>query len=199
MDQNALQRSVIVGTTCSGKTTFARQLAAVLQVPHIELDALHWGPNWTPRPLEEFRQLVSQHLAPEQWVVDGNYGKIRNTVWAKATDVIWLNYPFHIVGYHGLARTIRRIVSQEVLFSGNRETFRSQFLSKDSLLLWMLTTFHRRRRQYRQIFTDNVFPHLRLTELRHPRAADQFLREIGAYKGHREVNYESGTEYQSID
>ena len=30
----------------SGKTSLARRLAAELNVPHVELDALHHGPNW---------------------------------------------------------------------------------------------------------------------------------------------------------
>lgn len=37
-------RVVIIGTSCSGKTTLAGTLAAALATPHIELDALHWLP-----------------------------------------------------------------------------------------------------------------------------------------------------------
>ena len=39
------QRISIVGTSGSGKTTLARQVAQQLQIPHIELDELHWEPN----------------------------------------------------------------------------------------------------------------------------------------------------------
>ncbi len=39
------QRIVVVGTTGSGKTTLAAQLALIAGCPHIELDALHWEPN----------------------------------------------------------------------------------------------------------------------------------------------------------
>ena len=45
-----LRRVAVVGTSCAGKTTFAKALAAQLQAPHIELDALHHGPGWVPRP-----------------------------------------------------------------------------------------------------------------------------------------------------
>jgi tRNA uridine 5-carbamoylmethylation protein Kti12 len=38
-------RIVVVGTSCSGKTTFSRRLAQSLGREHVELDALHWGPN----------------------------------------------------------------------------------------------------------------------------------------------------------
>ena len=42
-----MARVVVIGTSCAGKTTFARALARILTFPHIELDALHWLPNWT--------------------------------------------------------------------------------------------------------------------------------------------------------
>ena len=47
-------RIVVVGVTGLGKTTIARQLASLFYLPHIELDALYWEPNWTPAPVEEF-------------------------------------------------------------------------------------------------------------------------------------------------
>jgi adenylate kinase family enzyme len=49
-----MARTVVIGTSCSGKTTFARDLARTLGLPHIELDALHWQPNWVSRSAEEF-------------------------------------------------------------------------------------------------------------------------------------------------
>lgn len=59
-------RVVIVGTSGAGKSTLARALAKRLGVADIELDALHWEPQWTqaahlivhrfthPRQAEEF-------------------------------------------------------------------------------------------------------------------------------------------------
>jgi hypothetical protein len=54
----SLDRVVVVGSSCSGKTTFAKRLAATLGHPHIELDALNWLPDWVQRPEEEFGALV---------------------------------------------------------------------------------------------------------------------------------------------
>ena len=45
----------MVGTSCSGKTTLARDLARRLAMPHVEFDALFWGSDWTPVPHDEFR------------------------------------------------------------------------------------------------------------------------------------------------
>jgi adenylate kinase family enzyme len=99
----SMQRVVVVGTSCSGKTTLARQLSQMLGVPHIELDAVHWLPNWQPRPTDEFRRLVAEAVARESWVMDGNYSSTaRDIVWDRATTLIWLNYPFRVVFWRAL-------------------------------------------------------------------------------------------------
>ena len=131
----------MVGTSCAGKTTLARQLSRALGAPHIELDAIHWQPNWEARSAEEFRQLVGDAVAGERWVVDGNYSVSRDIVWGRATAIVWLNYSFRVVLWRALYRTTRRVISREELFSGNRETFRQAFLSRDSIILWATTTY----------------------------------------------------------
>ncbi|WP_273380985.1 AAA family ATPase [Symbiobacterium thermophilum] len=57
------RRIVVIGSSGSGKTTLARELAMRLGVPHIEADALYWGPNWTPAQPDEFRRRVDQATA----------------------------------------------------------------------------------------------------------------------------------------
>ncbi len=162
--KNNLKRVVVIGTSCSGKTTLARALAKLLNVGHIELDAIHWQLNWSPRPLEEFRALTTEAVIPEQWVLDGNYSKVRDIVWPRATTLIWLNYPFYVVFGRALRRTIKRVLLKEKLYADNRETFRQAFLSTDSILWWVIKTYRRRRREYPQLFQQKEFTHLGIPE-----------------------------------
>jgi adenylate kinase family enzyme len=173
-------RILVVGTTCSGKTTFARRLSERLQVPHIELDALYWLPEWTPRAPEEFCALVEDAIAGDGWVVDGNYSLLRDLVWPRATMVVWLNYSLPRVLRQGIHRTARRALSREVLYSNNTESFAQAFLSRDSILWWLLTTYHRRRRRYRKIFDSDAYAHLTKVEFRRPQHAEEFLRQIAS-------------------
>ena len=175
---NEMTRVVVIGTSCVGKTTFAQALARVLNFPHVELDSLHWQPNWIPRPPEEFRALTAQALAEDCWITDGNYGAVRDLVWSRATTVIWLNYVFPLVLWRALTRTFRRVLTQEELYSGNRESLRMAFFSRESILWWVITTFHRRRRQYRRLFDTATTPRLAYVEFRSPAEARNFLRGI---------------------
>jgi adenylate kinase family enzyme len=170
-----MARVVVIGTSCVGKTTFARTLSRVLRFPHIELDTLYWQPNWIPRPLDEFRELVAKELSQDYWVADGNYSVERDLIWSRATTVIWLNYAFAVVFWRAVTRTLRRVLTQEELFSGNRESLRIAFFSRESILWWVLTTFHRRRKQYRVLFEKITSSQLVYVELRNPSEAQHFL------------------------
>jgi adenylate kinase family enzyme len=173
-----LDRVSVIGTSCSGKTTFARNLAAILGSPHFELDSLYWKPNWSGAPDEEFRASVEEVTRAARWVVDGNYRVANDLVWSRVTAIVWLNYPFPLVFYRALRRTIQRVARKELLFAGNRETFRAAFLSRQSILLWVITTHWRRRRQYAELLRDDHRPGLEVVVLHRPRDAQRFLRSV---------------------
>ena len=173
-----LQRIVVVGTTGSGKTTLANRLAHKLAIHRIELDALNWGPNWTMRPDQEFRALVDQATSGEAWVVDGNYSSSRDIVWPRADTVVWLDYSLPLVLWRLWWRTLRRWLTQEELWSGNKERLWAHFFTSDSLFLWALKTYRRRRREYPALLKSPKYAHLTLLRFRSPRPADRWLAQL---------------------
>ena len=58
-----MRRIAIVGNCGTGKSTLARQLAAKLELTHIELDALFHQPGWSPTPAAEFVAKLNEALA----------------------------------------------------------------------------------------------------------------------------------------
>jgi hypothetical protein len=120
-------------------------------VPFVELDALAWGPNWTLVPVDLFKERVACAVEGDTWVVDGNYAGrgARDLVWPRADTVIWLDPPLGAILVRLFLRAVRRSRSGEELWpgTGNRETLRNQFLSRDSLFGWALRTYRRRRRE----------------------------------------------------
>jgi adenylate kinase family enzyme len=173
-----MPRVVVVGLTGSGKTTFAVALAAKLRVPHIELDALHWEPNWVMAELDIFRDRVARATAAEHWVADGNYAKARDLVWDRAHMVVWLDYAFGLIFMRLLRRTLVRVVSGTELYSGNRERFADQFLSRESLFLWAIKKYPEYRATFPALFASARYRHLQVVRLRTPRAAELWLRRL---------------------
>lgn len=177
-----MQRVHVVGCTGSGKTTLARRLATRLEVPHVELDALFWGPDWTPVPLDIFRSRVTEALQGEGWTVDGNYSRVRDLVWERADTVVWLDYSFPVVMGRLLWRTLRRVVTREQLWNENREDVGNTLFSRDSILLFAITSYGRRKRTYTRLFEDSSCDYLNFVRLRSPAHTRRWL-ESNALSG----------------
>ncbi len=171
-------RIVIVGAAGCGKTTTARQLARILGLPHVELDALYWQPNWVSAELEPFRQGVAQALSGPRWVTGANYSKAIDVIWGSATTVVWLDYALPVILWQLTGRTLKRIITREALWNGNRETLRGTFMSKDSILLWSIKSFTRQRQRYPRFFALPEYAHLQVIHLRSRKETGEWLQRL---------------------
>lgn len=175
-----MRRIAVIGTTGSGKTIMAREISARTRFPHVELDALSWGPNWSETPREVFKERVDLALRGDAWVVDGNYSRVRDIVWGRADTLVWLDYPLRLILWRLLLRTTRRIFSGEALWNGNRESLRVAFFSRKSLFVWVLQTYRRIRRAYPKLIQEPEYAHLQMVRFQSPREANAWLSRVGA-------------------
>jgi adenylate kinase family enzyme len=163
-------RIVVVGTSGAGKTTLARRIAALLELPHIELDAINWQPGWrdlTRHDPEEFVRRVNEAIQAEAWVVDGNYGPVRDIVWPRATHLVWLDYERPVIMARVISRTLFRAVLRTELWAGNRERWR-HMLRPSHPIRWAWSTWERRRRETAERLAHSECAHLAVLRLRHP-------------------------------
>ncbi len=187
-----MQRISVIGTSGSGKTTLARQISQHLAIPHIELDYLHWEPNWVEVSDSVFQQGVEQSLTGDSWIVDGNYSKVRDYVWRKADTVVWLDYSLPVIMSRVLRRTYKRVTTQQEVCNGNRETWKTTF-SRYSIILWVLQTYKRRRKEYPILFQQPEYAHLQIVHLRSPQAAQDWLQSLGKVGIAHPTNLETRT------
>jgi adenylate kinase family enzyme len=90
-----MERVLVMGSSGSGKSTFARRLSEITGIPMVSLDALYWRPGWMPSGATEFGRRVTDAACQPRWIMDGNYtshggGEIRRSV---ADCVIWFDLP----------------------------------------------------------------------------------------------------------
>ena len=177
-----IERINVVGTSGSGKSTFARQLADALGLPYVEMDRIFWKADWTETPDEEFLPQVESITGADQWVLDGNYIRTTPIKWCRVQLVVWLDMPFLRTLYRVTSRCVRRSVTRAEIWpgTGNRETLRKAFLSRDSVIWWSLTTYRRHRREYAGMMAAGEYPHIWFVRLRSPAEVAVFLQTAHA-------------------
>jgi adenylate kinase family enzyme len=172
------QKIVVIGSTGSGKTTLAQNIAHRLNSPHIELDALYWGPDWAETLRSDFRTKVSAVLERPAWVVDGNYTKTHDIVWSRADTIVWLDYKLSRIFWQLLIRTFRRVATRERLWNNNREHIREQFFSRNSLMIYLFQTHQRRANLFAKRFAQPEFSQKQLFRFSNPRATKVWLETL---------------------
>ncbi|MGD0541394.1 MAG: adenylate kinase [Tepidisphaeraceae bacterium] len=173
-----MRRIVVVGASCSGKTTLAQSIAQRLELPHFDMDSIVWGPNWSLPSDEQLLTQVKSIIQHEAWVIDGVFPEHRDLVWARADTIVWLNYPMTLVFSRALRRTLKRCITRQQLGDHNVETWRRTFFSSRSQLLWVIHSWRKRRRDYPKIFRRPENRHLRIFRFSSPRRAEAWLAAL---------------------
>jgi adenylate kinase family enzyme len=132
-------RVLVAGTSGSGKTTLASRVAAVLGVPHTEIDALYHGPGWVPRP--EFEDDVRRLVTSPAWVTEWQYTPVRALLAEHADLLVWLDLPALVTARQVVRRTLRRRLRREALWNGNLEPPLWTFVTdRDHIVRWAWRT-----------------------------------------------------------
>ena len=172
----------VVGSPGSGKTTLARALAAHRGLDHIELDSLFHQPGWVPLERQEFRRRVQARVdaaaAARGWVADGNYNDHLGDVTQSAADtIVWLDLPRPVVMRRVVGRTVRRLVTREELWNGNREPLTGlvRWDPEKSIVRWAWVHHSRYRERYEARSSDGSWSHAAVVRLRRPDEVDDWL------------------------
>jgi energy-coupling factor transporter ATP-binding protein EcfA2 len=174
------ERILILGRTGSGKTTLARELAVALGVPHIELDSLYFGPEFSRAPLPLLRERTSAAIEGDRWVADGNKRAVRDLVWPRADTIVWLDYPAYVSLWRLAKRARIRTfeLSAKAAQSGRRGGVPKQMLSAARGVLTALRSHRGQRRVYPRLFGERTNEHLAVARLRSPRATREWLARV---------------------
>jgi adenylate kinase family enzyme len=176
------RRIAVLGTSGAGKTYIAQRLAEKLSLTYICSDAIFWGPNWTMTPPDQRLAQYDRATQAEAWTFDGNVDGLSDQkgplILSRADTLIWLDLPRHQVFAQLLRRSLRRAWAKEPMWHNNRESWRLSFFSRESVLLWSMQTYARRRMQYATLFADPNHAHLIRIRLTSRRQVNTWLASL---------------------
>ena len=102
-----MKKVLIIGSGGAGKSTLAARLGEKTGIEVVHLDKLHWKPNWTSPPKDEWRKTVEAELKKDEWIMDGNFGGTMEMRLAACDMVIYLDFPRTICLYRALKRAVK--------------------------------------------------------------------------------------------
>jgi adenylate kinase family enzyme len=105
-------RVLVDGMMGSGKSTFARALAARTGLPVIHLDLHYWKPGWVRPSDDEWRERQRALLAGEAWIIDGNYNETLALRLERAETVVFLDTPWWLCASRAFVRGLRKPVGE---------------------------------------------------------------------------------------
>jgi len=177
-----MRRVSIVGSSGAGKSSVATALGERIDAPVIELDDLAHGPDWTPTPTPIFRSDLTDALGAAEathggWIAPGNHRTVADIAQGRADTIVWLDLPRRVSMCRLLRRSVRRSLTREEVWGGNRESLRN-LVSRDparNVLVWAWQNHPLYRDLYDGHATGDFWSHATVHRLRTQRDVDAFV------------------------
>ena len=91
-----MKKIIVIGCPGSGKSTFAKKLHIVTDIPLHHLDMMYWNADKTIVEKSVFRDRLSNAMEMDEWIIDGNYGSTMEMRIQNCDTIFFLDYPLEI-------------------------------------------------------------------------------------------------------
>ena len=96
---------MVIGSCGAGKSTLAKKIHDLTQLPLIHLDKAYWQAGWIEPDPEAWQQKNAGLVAGDRWIIDGNYGSSMVERIQRADTIVDL----HVPTWKALLRVLKRI------------------------------------------------------------------------------------------
>lgn len=143
-----MKRIIIIGSGGAGKSTLARRLGEILNIPVFHLDKLYWKPNWQEPDKIAWQSEVSKLLKKDAWIMDGNFGGTLEMRLNACDTAIFLDFSPFVCLYRILKRRLKyRNTNRPDMAQGCNEKIDLEFLG------WILSYRKRKKPKVLELLT----------------------------------------------
>jgi adenylate kinase family enzyme len=165
------KKIVIVGVSASGKSTFARKLAAKIGLPVVFVDALVWKPGWDYIGDEQAVEKLDEESSKPEWIIEGFIDKKAfSFIFERADTIIYLDYSRIIASWRYVMRWWRHHKSPRPELPGSPEKFSFEFF---------LRVWNKKEVYWLNKFLEHFDDKNKIIMLRSPRETELFLEQYG--------------------
>lgn len=120
-----MHKVFITGGPASGKTTLAPRIAAALNLPAVELDALLLNSEARGESfIEGSNKVVSEILVMDSWIAEGAFLGWVDPLLRDAEMILWMDIPWRVASYRIISRHVKATLARNNRFPGWRRLYR---------------------------------------------------------------------------
>ena len=163
----------VIGYSGSGKSTMARQLGSIYEIPVLHLDKVHFLTSWQERDDEEAKEMTAAFMENKAWVIDGNYSRFHSERrFLEADKIIFFNFNrlTCLFWAYNRYRTYKG-KTREDMADGCNEKLDYEFIK------WLLIDGRTKKRKNKYKNLINKYPE-KVTILKNRKQAKEFLNNI---------------------
>lgn len=171
-----MKRIAIFGNAGGGKSTLARELAAITGLPLYVVDMLQFGPGGVEVPHKEYLEKHEKLLSESEWIIDG-FGGVQ-PAWLRfeaADTLIHVDLPLLVHAFWVTKRLVKGLFVPPEGWPEGSPVFSSSLSSYR--VLWPC---HRRLTPKYRAYLSEVAGRKQVYRLRSKREIRQFLESVRA-------------------